>query len=178
MFRIAPDFSNWTLAAGEPVAFDLLLCDKGGTALPIDPSQIFVATRYTPNRAFVKSYRADFFTDDDGTWLRFIMDGDDSERSFFRTGLLFEIAERLDNGKDILESGTITVKMSAPNVQDYDAAPLARNIIKVKRKFDPSTMNSPTYEWDTIPYKASISNSQPYTMDFSSNTGSQYIALF
>lgn len=182
MFRMSSDAQTMRLAAGEPILFDLQLASASGEVEQLsEGNRRFVFAIYDDTRAAQTYHEALIASDASGEFARWVIDGRESEALLSASGLLWEISERLDNGRDRLAHGTLTIDMSAPRIDDHNGGPVARYITRVVRLFDPSPSLLPTYQVAVLPYTPPIATAGPSplaSMDYSDGANSQYLAMF
>jgi hypothetical protein len=76
-------------------------------------------------------------SDATGDYAQWVLSGSTSEALRGKSGLFFEIAEQLLDGRDTITSGTLVVNSTAPTVAANSSAPAARWITCLTRSFDP-----------------------------------------
>ena len=124
------------VAAGEAIPFQVRLADPAGVPESL-AGRIFVFAIYRPNRSEV-GYHVGTLTDDNFN-VRWILDGTHSEALYTEGSLLFEVAEAIDNSRERITNGTLTIEMSAPRIDDFDQAPVTRYLTTVERRATPAT---------------------------------------
>ena len=132
------DAKTMSAAAGEAILFELQLCDWAGNVQPIKATaRSFAFSIYDASGSSLFYRQSETLTDVSGDFARWVVDGTLSEGLRGKTGLMFEVSERLDNGRDQMMSGSLNILGSAPSIADYDGAPPARYIVRVSRLYDP-----------------------------------------
>lgn len=111
MLDIADDLSVFTLAAGEPFVIDLVLQAADGAAEALT-GRGFALTFHDDERRVVAGIDGVAASDATGTFIRFMADGRLSERLYGQP-LAVELAERLQQGRDVLARGRLSVTLSA-----------------------------------------------------------------
>lgn len=135
-------------AAGEPIVFSYQSANTAGIP-EVLTGRSFVFSLYDSSRVSQGYFSSEIVSLTNGQAALWRLDGTISEGLYGKSGLKWEIAERLDNGRDVVARGTITIEESAPGVVDYDAAPTARYVIRIKRMADMSALNSSLFVVDT-----------------------------
>lgn len=135
-------------AAGEPIVFSYQSANTAGIPEELT-GRSFVFSIYDSSRVSQGYFSSEIVSLVNGQAALWRLDGTISEGLYGKSGLYWEIAERLDNGKDRVAFGTIAIDVSAPGVVDYDGAPTARYVIRIKRMADMSALNSSLFVVDT-----------------------------
>jgi hypothetical protein len=138
------------VAAGEPIFFSYQPQSGDRVAENLE-NRKFVFAVYDSARVDRGYFEAETVTGDDpeAVWR---LDGSVSEGLLPFTNLKWEISERLDNGRDKIASGTLTIDVSAPRIMDYNDAPISRYITRVTRSNDPETVDRPIFQIAIRPY--------------------------
>ncbi len=131
------------VAAGEPIVFSYQPQDISGTPETLD-GRAFVLAIYDDKRANLGQYNAIVKTGDNPLAL-WKLTGQISESLLGKSNLKWEIAERLDDGRDIIANGQLTISVSAPAIMDYDNAPISRYITQIVRLNDQTTKDAPVF---------------------------------
>lgn len=168
------------LAAGEPIFFSYQPQSAAGVAEALTGRK-FVFAIYDSVRADRGTYEAETVTTSDpaAVWR---LPGTVSEKLLGSTDLQWEISERLDDSRDKIATGTLTIDMSAPSILDYDAAPVSRYITRITRLNDPATVDNPVFKVVIRAYTASASvtaptfSTTPSISPTSGNVGATYTA--
>ncbi len=147
------------LAAGEPIFFSYQPQSAAGVAEALTGRK-FVFAIYDSVRADRGTYEAETVTTSDpaAVWR---LPGTVSEKLLGSTDLQWEISERLDDSRDKIATGTLTIDMSAPSILDYNAAPISRYITRITRLNDPATVDNPVFKVVIRAYTASASVTAP-----------------
>lgn len=141
-------FINSTLtemrvAAGEPIVFSYQPQDITGSPENLD-GRAFVFAIYDDKRTNLGQYNAVVKITESPIAL-WKLTGLTTEGLLNKPNLKWELSERLDDGRDIIANGTLTVSVSAPAVLDYDYAPIARYITQIVRLNDQTTKDAPIF---------------------------------
>lgn len=143
-------------AAGEPIVFSY----QPANALGIPESvagKAYTWAIYNANRQSVKSFPGIVSVDERLVYWAF--DGRLSEELYAQSGLKWEISERLDNSRDRILNGTLMIEESAPVIDDYDAAPIAKYIFRIKRSNDPADLRTnPNFSLDMASFVPPVTN--------------------
>lgn len=131
------------VAAGEPIVFSYQPQDTSGNPEILD-GRAFVWSIYDDTRTNHGQFSAIVKTGSNPRAL-WKLTGTVSEGLLGKPNLKWEIAERLDDGRDIIASGNLTVNVSAPAVLDYDNAPISRYIAQIVRLNDQTTKDAPVF---------------------------------
>lgn len=131
------------VAAGEPIVFSYQPQDANGVAESLD-GRAFVWSIYDDTRALHGQYSASIKIGVEPLAL-WKLTGLVSESLLGKSNLKWEIAERLDDGRDIIANGTLIINVSAPSVLDYDNAPISRYITQIVRLNDQTTKDAPVF---------------------------------
>lgn len=141
---IAPTLKSMTLGAGEPLFFGYQPCSTAGVAESLT-GRAFVLSIFTDGAAIPLGYYNATVSDGSDPVALWRLDGTVSENLRGKSGMKFEIAERLDNGRDIIATGDFNVTPTAPTVVDNDAAAQSRYMVRITRKNDAETIDAPSF---------------------------------
>ncbi|WP_162237253.1 hypothetical protein [Sphingomonas sp. Leaf242] len=131
------------VAAGEPIVFAYQPTNGAGVPESLT-DRAFVFSIYDAERVSRGYFDATVVPGPDPVAM-WRLNGLISERLLDGSGLRWEIAERLHDGKDPIAAGSLTVDVSAPAVADYNSAPISRYITRITRKNDPETIDAPRF---------------------------------
>lgn len=130
MLTVGDNLSSITLGAGEPLLLQVAFQEADGS--PSDLShRAFVLAFYKAPRASLVTIEG--VLSDDGTFLRFEVDGSFSE-SMYGKVVSFELDERFRNSRNRIASGALTVQADAAAIDSYDAGPIGDFAVRVVYK--------------------------------------------
>lgn len=169
-FTVSNTLKTMRVAAGEPIVFSYQPRNTYGQ--PDDLSgRAFVFSIYDASRASFGQYEATNAADR-VVWK---LSGIVSEGLLGKSGLIWEISERLDDGRDVIASGSLTIDMSAPAIIDYNSAPISRYIVEIARVNDITTKDDPDFKVSRVLY----SDQPDFDLIFINNANSVFaLTLF
>jgi len=139
-FTINNTLTTMRVSAGEPIVFSYQPTDLTGQPEDL-MGRIFVFSIYDNARTSYGQFEA-ANSPNTATWK---LSGLVTEDLLGKSGLLWEVAERLDDGRDVIANGSLTIDMSAPTIIDYNTAPISRYITKIIRLNDITTKDVPVF---------------------------------
>lgn len=174
---ISSNATQMRCADGEPITFAFQSASTAGVPDSM-AGKAYVWAVYLSGGTEVSYYDAEIRSDVNGDYAFWSLDGSHSKDMYQYSGLLWEISERLDNGKDRIAHGTLTIEESAPRIDDFNSAPITRYVSRIVRRNDPSTIDKPNFTVTIMP----VSISAPivtlmFALDFSNPVNSGYVTL-
>ncbi len=164
------------VAAGESIKFEYQPASAAGVPESLT-GRAFVLSIYDAARVSRGYFDAKVIVGADPV-VQWGLDGLVSEGLLSFSDLKWEIAERLNNSRDVIISGTFIVDMSAPTIQNYDSAPITQYRTRITRKSDPgkkpffSTKMTPL----VVPVPAPAFTAQPSISPTSGTVGQTFTA--
>ncbi len=133
-FNVLQNLSAIRLSAGEPIYLQYQPAAADGTP-EVLTGRAFTFAIYAGG-VQTEAFEAQLLSDATGSFAMWQADGTHSEAYRGRTDLRWEIAERLNKGRDVILTGVLTVDNSAPTIVSLPTAPESRTYARIKRSND------------------------------------------
>lgn len=145
------NITSMIVEAGEAVAFEYRLTDMEGNVRDLTGRAFRLTLYNSADRTSYYSEDGAIGEDADGAqFIQWVSDGTLTEGLLERSNIYFEIAERLDNSKVVLSSGTVMVNQSAPDVPTLTGAPVSRYVWRITRADAEDGSGTPTYSTERV----------------------------